>query len=52
MPTERDLVPSILDLLEFNAAEVSDSRWEYDVDKLLRAIDETPRRRRGIPTAD
>ena len=47
MPTERDLVPSILDLLEFNAAEVSDSRWEYDVDKLLRAIDETPRRRPG-----
>lgn len=41
MPTERDLVPSIVDLLEFNAAEVTDSRWEYDVDRLLRAIDET-----------
>ena len=46
MPTERDLVPSILDSLE-PSPEVSDSRWEYDVDKLLRAIDETPRRRPG-----
>jgi hypothetical protein len=41
MPTEGDLVPSIVDLLEFNAAEVSDSRWEYDVDRLLWAINET-----------
>jgi hypothetical protein len=41
MPTERDLVPSIIDVLEFNAAEVTDSRWEYDVDRLLWAIDET-----------
>src|SRR5690242_7321770 len=41
MPTEGDLVPSIVDLLEFNAAEVTDSRWEYDVDRLLWAINET-----------
>src|SRR3954451_25117472 len=41
MPTERDLVPSIYDLLEFNAAEVSDSRWDYDLDRLLWAINET-----------
>ena len=41
MPTEGDLVPSIIDLLEFNAAEVTDSRWEYDVDRLLWAINET-----------
>jgi hypothetical protein len=41
MPTEGDLVPSIVDLLEFNAAEVSDSRWDYDVDRLLSAINET-----------
>jgi hypothetical protein len=40
MPTERDLVPSILDLLEYNAAEVSDSRWEYDVERLLQAIND------------
>ena len=45
MPTEGDLVPSIVDLLEFNAAEVSDSRWDYDVDRLLWAIDETVERR-------
>src|SRR3954447_3630700 len=45
MPTEGDLVPSIIDLLEFNAAEVSDSRWDYDVDKLLWAINETVERR-------
>jgi hypothetical protein len=44
MPTERDLVPSIMDLLEFNAAEVTDSRWNYDVDRLLRAINETVER--------
>ena len=44
MPTERDLVPSIYDLLEFNAAEVTDSRWEYDLDRLLWAIDETVER--------
>jgi WD40 repeat protein len=41
MPTEGDLVPSIVDLLEFNATEVTDSRWEYDVDRLLWAINET-----------
>jgi len=41
MPTERDLVPSLIDLLEFNAAEVTDSRWDYDVDRLLWAIDQT-----------
>jgi WD40 repeat protein len=53
MPTERDLVPSIVDLLEFNAAEVSDSRWEYDVDKLLQAINEAVGRspRAGEPTS-
>src|SRR3954453_16101565 len=45
MPTEGDLVPSIIDLLEFNAAEVTDSRWDYDVDKLLWAINETVERR-------
>src|SRR5690242_13757788 len=53
MPTAGDLVPSILDLLEFNAAEVSDSRWEYDVDRLLWAINETVEHklRRSAPEA-
>jgi hypothetical protein len=49
MPTERNLVPSILDLLEFNAAEVSDSRWEYDVDRLLRAITQATERSPRTP---
>jgi len=48
MPTERDLVPSIYDLLEFNAAEVSDSRWDYDLDRLLWAINETVERWRRL----
>jgi hypothetical protein len=52
MPTERDLVPSIYDLLEFNAAEVSDSRWDYDLDRLLRAINETVERWRARREAD
>ena len=39
MPTEGDLVRSIIDLLEFNAAQVSDARWDYDITKLLEAID-------------
>ena len=49
MPTEEDLVPSIVDLLEFNAAEVTDSRWEYDVNKLLQAIGATVERGRQPP---
>ena len=60
MPREGDLVPSIIDLLEFNAAEVTDSRWEYDIDRLLWAINETVegrlndagRTRAGTPTRD
>ena len=48
MPTERDLVPSIYDVLEFNAAEVSDSRWDYDLDRLLWAINETVERWRRL----
>jgi uncharacterized protein with WD repeat len=49
MPAERDLVPSIVDLLEFNAAEVSDSRWEYDVDRLSRGIRDAVERSRRTP---
>jgi TIR domain len=52
MPTEEDLVPSIVDLLEFNAAEVTESRWEYDVGKLLQAIAETAERGREPPKPD
>jgi hypothetical protein len=39
MPTEQDLIPSIVDILEFNATEVSDYRWEHDITKLFEAID-------------
>jgi hypothetical protein len=46
MPTESDLVPSIMDLLEFNAAELSDSRWDFDVGRLLWAINEMVERGR------
>src|SRR4051794_24409831 len=47
MPTEGDLVPSIYDLLESNPAEISDSGWKYDVDRLLWAINEPSHR--GLP---
>ena len=40
MPTEEDLPPSLVDLCEFNAAEVSDSRWDYDTSRLLLAVDQ------------
>jgi len=58
MPTEHELVPSMRDLLEFNAAEVTDSRWEYDIGELLKAIDgvagpspeHSRRRRRDSPS--
>jgi TIR domain len=51
MPTESDLVPSIMDLLEFNAAELSDSRWDFDVGRLLWAINEMVERGRRSPQA-
>ena len=49
MPTESDLVPSIVELLEFNAAEISDSRWDFDVERLLRAINEAAERSPRLP---
>ena len=45
----RSLAGLLADLLEFNAAVVTDSRWEYDVDKLLQAISETVERGRQPP---
>jgi len=51
MPTESELVPSIIDLLEFNAAELSDSRWDFDVGRLLWAINEMVERGRRSPQA-
>jgi len=48
MPTERDLPPSILELLEFNATEISDSRWDFDIARLVEAIDHLAADRREV----
>ena len=39
MPSEEDLPPSIADLTGFQSAEVTDSRWAFDVGRLVEAID-------------
>jgi len=39
MPSEDDLPPSIADLTGFQSAEVTDSRWDFDVAMLIQAID-------------
>jgi hypothetical protein len=39
MPTERDLPEDIAALSRRNALELSDSRWRYDVDRLIGAIE-------------
>ena len=39
MPSEDELPLSIAELAGFQSAEVTDSRWDFDVDLLIRAID-------------
>jgi hypothetical protein len=39
MPSENELPSSIADLTGFQSAEVTDSRWDYDVGLLIQAID-------------
>jgi hypothetical protein len=39
MPSDDELPASIADLAGFQSAEVTDSRWEYDVGQLIWAID-------------
>jgi hypothetical protein len=39
MPSEDDLPSSIADLARFQSAEVTDSRWEFDIGLLTQAID-------------
>ena len=39
MPSEDELPPSIADLTGFQSAEVTDSRWDFDVGLLIQAID-------------
>ena len=39
IPSEDELPPSIADLTGFQSAEVTDSRWDFDVGLLIQAID-------------
>jgi hypothetical protein len=39
MPSEDELPPSIADLTSFQSAEVTDSRWAFDMGLLIQAID-------------
>jgi serine/threonine protein kinase len=39
MPTDDELPPSIAELTGFQSAEVTDSRWDFDVGLLIEAID-------------
>jgi hypothetical protein len=39
MPSEDELPPSIADLTGFQSAEITDSRWDFDVGLLIQAID-------------
>ncbi len=39
MPSEDELPPSIADLTGFQSAEVTDSRWDFDIGLLIQAID-------------
>jgi hypothetical protein len=39
MPSEDELPPSIADLAGLQSAEVTDSRWEFDVGMLIQAVD-------------
>jgi hypothetical protein len=40
MPSDEELPSSIADLTMFNAAEITDSRWNYDLERLLNAIEQ------------
>lgn len=40
MPSEDELPPSITELTGFQSAEVTDSRWDYDLGLLIQAIDD------------
>jgi hypothetical protein len=39
MPSEHELPSSIADLTGFQSTEVTDSRWNYDLEQLIQAID-------------
>jgi hypothetical protein len=43
MPTERDLPPDIRSLAKLQAITLSDKRWDYDINELVRALGGKPR---------
>jgi cellulose biosynthesis protein BcsQ len=48
MPAARELPNSLTSLTRRNAADLSDSRWSYDVDRLLAAVEVAMARRRDL----
>jgi hypothetical protein len=42
MPTAAELPPTISSLAYFNALELADKRWDYDFNKLARAVSRKP----------
>ena len=53
MPTAAELPPALAGLARRNAVELTDMRWDYDVARLLAAIEvATARRRPPQPTAE
>jgi SPFH domain / Band 7 family/TIR domain len=40
MPSEDELPSSIADLANFQSTEIADSRWEFDIGRLLQAVDD------------
>ncbi len=41
MPAEKDLPVTIKELAQINAVELSDHRWDYDMDLLMKALNST-----------
>ena len=38
MPSANELPPSLAPLTRLNAAEISDTRWQYDIESLAAAL--------------
>lgn len=51
MPRKEDLPPDLAKLSRRNAIQLSDARWNYDVDRLIQTIEGRPRRRVPDPPA-
>lgn len=50
MPAATDLPTALRPLGERNAMELSDSRWDHDVDRLIQTVSAAPERARRGPT--